>query len=428
MMKLKMPQGSLKLTKDMRILFILCWVTYVFTYLGRLDYSACLVEIVNTEGWTKGMAGLIATGFFTTYGIGQVINGYIGDKISPKIMVALGLSLSGLINFLFPLSHNIYIAIILWCINGFVQSMIWSPLIRLLSSWLPEERRLKSCVNMNGTVPVGTLLVYGMSALLVYLGNWRLTFYVSGILLIVMATIWFYGISNIENHLESGSSKTLLDVQDICPNKKIMSLPKLIVAAAMPLTFIALFMQGMLKDGVTAWIPTFLEENFNLTSAAAILSTTLVPIINLGGVYLAEFINRRLFKNEIFTAMVFFAVGFVALILLTFGNVNSALLSLILLATTTTFMMGINTLLASMMPAYYVKFGVTSTVTGLLNASAYLGAAFSSYENGVIVENFGWNSIMYIWCICAFAGIIVCLLASKKWKHFRKMANELQLD
>ena len=417
----KLPHGCVRKETTMKLLFTLCWIAYVTTYLGRLNYAACLVEIVNAEGWTKSMAGLIATGFFITYGCGQIVNGFVGDRISPKIMVAIGLSISGLVNFLFPTMHSYHFAIVLWCINGFAQSMIWSPLIRLLSEWLPAEKRLKACVNMNGTVPVGTLAVYGLSASLVYLGNWKWVFYTSGTILIIMALIWLKGIGGIEKNLDPVEDVKLdmnLHPQQ-AHRSEHTSFLRLAMMSAMPFICIALFMQGMLKDGVTTWIPTFLEENFGLSAAAAILSTTIVPIINLGGVYFASYINGKVFKNEVFTAMVFFMVGLTTLLLLTFANIHSVTFSLLLLAATTTFMMGINTLLASMTPSYYVRFGVTATVTGVLNASAYLGSAVSSYGNGAIVENFGWNTIMYCWCISAVVGVMACFIGATAWKKFR---------
>ena len=417
----KMPRGRISDPRNMKLLFSLCWIAYVFTYLGRLNYSACLVEIINTEGWTKAQAGLIATGFFTTYGLGQLVNGYIGDKLSPKLMVACGLGCSGLVNFLFPFMDSASTAALLWCVNGFVQSMIWSPLVRQLSEWLPAEKRLRACVNMNGTVPVGTLAVYGMSAGLVFLGSWKQVFFTSGVLLLTMALIWFKGISTIEGRLEPAEAETPIPAEENVPAVEHGSFWKAAALSSMPLILIGLFMQGMLKDGVTTWIPTFLEENFGLTAAAAILSTTLVPIINLGGVYFASWVNRRFIKNEVLSAMLFFTVALCALVLLILRPVHAALFSLLLLAVTTTFMMGVNTLLASMMPSYYVRFGICATVTGVLNSAAYAGCAVSSYGNGIIVEHFGWNSIMYCWCIAAVVGIIACGLASRKWKEFRKL-------
>ena len=421
MITLKMPKGRFTDPKAMKILFSLCWIAYVFTYLGRLNYAACLVEIVAEEGWSKSQAGLIATGFFLCYGLGQLVNGYVGDKLSPKVMVFCGLFCSGLVNFLFPFMGSASLAAILWCINGFVQSMIWSPIVRQLSSWLPAHKRQQACVNMNGTVPVGTLAVYGMSALIVYLGSWKYVFFTSGVLLTAMSFIWFFGISGLESRLDSEEAPVVQDASGPVVTERSLSLGKLAVLSALPLCLLGLFMQGMLKDGVTTWIPTFLEENFGLTAAASILCTTIVPIINLGGVYFGSWVNRRFFKNEVLAALVFFTVGLAALLLLTFAPIHSAVLSLLLLAVTTTFMMGINTLLASMMPHYFVQFGVCSTVTGFLNSAVYLGSAASSYGNGAVVEHFGWDAIMYIWCICAVLGILFCALAVTKWKAFRKL-------
>ena len=418
-----MSKGRFTDRKTIRTLFFLCWISYVFTYLGRLNYAACLVEIVLEEGWSKSQAGLIATGFFLFYGLGQLVNGYVGDKLSPKIMVFCGLFSSGLVNFLFPFMGSASLAALLWCINGFVQSMIWSPIVRQLSSWLPAEKRQQACVNMNGTVPVGTLAVYGLSALIIYLGSWKNVFFTSGVLLTSMAFIWFFGISALEKRLVDEETPVSQSATDPVSAEKTLSIAKLSIMSALPLCLLGLFMQGMLKDGVTTWIPTFLEENFGLTAAASILSTTIVPIINLGGVYFGSWVNRKFFRNEVLAAMIFFMVGLAALVLLTFAPIHSAVLSLLLLAVTTTFMMGINTLLASMMPHFFVRFGVCSTVTGLLNSAVYLGSAVSSYGNGAIVEHFGWDSIMKIWCICAVLGILFCGLAVKKWKFFRGMAS-----
>ena len=420
MNSLKMPQGRFTDPRPMKQLFFLCWIAYVCTYLGRLNYAACLVEIVFEEGWSKSQAGLIATGFFLTYGLGQLVNGWIGDKLSPKIMIFCGLFCSGLVNLLFPLTGSASLAALLWCVNGFVQSMIWSPIVRQLSSWLPPESRQQACVNMNGTVPVGTLAVYGMSALIVYFGSWKYVFFTSGAILMVMALVWFTGISRLETKLtacgETAHAAAALHTETL-------PFGRLALMSALPLCLIGLFMQGILKDGVTTWIPTFLEENFGLTAAASILSTTVVPIINLGGVYFGSWVNRRFFKNELLSAAVFFTVGLAALCMLAFLPIRSALLSLLLLAVTTTFMMGINTLMASMMPHYFVHFGVCSTVTGILNSAVYLGSAASSYGNGAIVEHFGWNSIMHVWCICAALGVVFCLLACKKWGEFRRQTQ-----
>lgn len=50
--------------KMQSMLFWLCWAAYFSTYLGRLNYSASLTEIIRVEGYDKGAAGFIGTAFF----------------------------------------------------------------------------------------------------------------------------------------------------------------------------------------------------------------------------------------------------------------------------------------------------------------------------------------------------------------------------
>lgn len=113
-MRMQLRAGRLTDPKAIRLLFGLCWAAYFTTYLGRLNYTACLVEITAAEGWTKGEAGLIATGFFAAYGLGQLVNGFAGDRFSPRIMVALGLGASGLVNLAFPLLQDPMLATAAW--------------------------------------------------------------------------------------------------------------------------------------------------------------------------------------------------------------------------------------------------------------------------------------------------------------------------
>ena len=421
-MHLQMILGRLTQPRQVRTLFSLCWIAYFTTYLGRLSYGACLVEITASTGWSKGEAGLIATGFFTVYGLSQLLSGIIGDKLSPKLLVTFGLGGSGLINLLFPLMPSAGAAMALWCLNGSVQSMIWSPLIRMLSERLPEEKRLHTCANMNSTAPAGTLAVYGMSATLVYFSSWKAVFYLCGLLMVCVAMVWFVGITRLEQHLDPTDAFVRKSSAASSPLEHTPSTLQLAVASAVPLCCVALLMQGMLKDGVTTWIPTFLGERFGLTASAAILSTTIVPLINLGGVYLAIWLNHTVFRNELRGAACFFLAGSFSLGLLLLAPSSSALVSLLLLATATTFMMGVNTLLVSMLPSYYVNYGKCATISGILNTAAYLGSALSSYLNGAIAESYGWTVIMRCWLVYAVVGLIACLVSIRRWKNFRQMA------
>ena len=44
--------------------------------MGRLNYSACLVQIIADCGLTRAQGGMIGTAFFVVYGCGQLLNGF----------------------------------------------------------------------------------------------------------------------------------------------------------------------------------------------------------------------------------------------------------------------------------------------------------------------------------------------------------------
>ena len=61
-----------------RILIGFCVAAYFVSYITRINYGTVLLEIVNSEGITKMAASMAVTGSFVTYGIGQLISGWLG--------------------------------------------------------------------------------------------------------------------------------------------------------------------------------------------------------------------------------------------------------------------------------------------------------------------------------------------------------------
>ena len=78
--------------RKIRFLCFLCCLVYFVSYLTRLNYAACLAEIQRSLGISKSLAGLPVTGCFITYGIGQLLCGFLGDRFHPRNMIFTGLA------------------------------------------------------------------------------------------------------------------------------------------------------------------------------------------------------------------------------------------------------------------------------------------------------------------------------------------------
>ena len=86
--------------RQTRIFVCLCCMVYFMSYLTRMNYSACLAEIQLSLSVSKSAASLPVTGCFITYGAGQLLFGFLGDRFLPRKMIFTGVAGSSACNFL----------------------------------------------------------------------------------------------------------------------------------------------------------------------------------------------------------------------------------------------------------------------------------------------------------------------------------------
>lgn len=90
---------------------------------------------------------------------------------------------------------------------------------------------------------------------------------------------------------------------------------------------LAIMMQGILRDGITTWMPSYISETFHLASSISILTGIALPLFGIVCSQIASLINRKLIHNELRCGMAIFAPGFVAAFLLWLMPNGNAVLS-----------------------------------------------------------------------------------------------------
>lgn len=415
------PLYKLSRTQDSLCFFWICWLTYFCTYLGRLNFSASMAEIISAEGFSKSALGMVGSGLFFAYGIGQLASGILGDILNPKRLIFLGITLSSLMNIGMGLADSPGMMVALWSVNGFAQAMVWSPMVRIISDRMTHAQCVKTCVNMATTTPAGTLCAFLLCAVIIPLSNWRMVFFITGGFMLVISLLWLMGMTRLERLLERYGIVEENPVMPVsAPERGKGGVPfgKIFLASGLALICAAALLHGILKDGVMTWTPTYLTEMFQIDAVFSIAVTMIVPIVNLAGVYLANFFNRRFFHSEITTAAFFFILTVVSLLVLNFWGNCSMVLSLILLSITSSAMLAINTMVVNLVPLRYQRLGKVSTITGILNSLTYVGAAVSIYGIGVVSEQFGWVVTQYVWLAIALLGLLACIFVRRPWYRF----------
>lgn len=139
-------------------IFFVCWITYVSAYLCRVNLSSALYKLESVFNVGTGSLGLIGGLFFITYAVGQLINGFIGDRISPHKFITLAVFGTAIMNTIISFNENFYIIMICWALNGYFQSMFWGPLMRILSGSFSREEHVSVSTGMTASMVIGFIL------------------------------------------------------------------------------------------------------------------------------------------------------------------------------------------------------------------------------------------------------------------------------
>lgn len=410
---------------DAKKLTMLCWFSYMINYLARYSFSTSMSGMVEDGIFTIVFAGAIGTAFLAAYGIGQLVNGLIGDRVHPQYMIFIGLLGSSFMNILVGLSSNAILIMVLWCLNGFFCSMLWPSVVRCFSEFLLKKQQIKASTIISSSIPVGTILSYLIASFFLRFMSWRMVFIVSGIIVFSIAFVWYAGLSSLRVYLEQVKSKKqeeiireTVSVRAPVSGKRLLPL---IIGTGVIFTVAGIFFNGMLKEGVTLWVPTYITQFFATEASIASLVTIILPLFNLVGVYLAVRLFRNVFKNEMLTAGVFFSVSVLALILLFFFGQYSMIFAVIMLAITTATMLGVNTMFLTFIPLNFSNVGRASSVTGFLNACSYLASALAAVTIGLMAQTYGWNVAVLSWIGVATLGALFSFLGVRYWKKGRYM-------
>lgn len=395
-------------------LFLLCWIAYTSTYICRLNFSAIIPELTSGNIMSESLIANISSVFFICYGMGQLFSGIIGDRLNTRIMVFSGVLVSSVCNILIFFFHSYESLLVLWALNGIVQSLVWTPILKIASVEYDPASRDKFGINMATTVPIGTVLSYALSLVTLLFLPWNYVFLVCGSVVGASAIIWFVGTGKLKLRKHQKPVKK--------ESKKSIgasAILKICLTSGVVLMLIPIMVQGTLKDSVTQWTPEFFSSQFGSSTTFSLAMTMVLPIVNVTGAFIAKRVNKKI-NNELKTSVLFFliAVGFLVLLRLFAGK--SAILSLVCMAGVTNCMFAINVMLITMVPLRFSKQGIVSTVGGILNATAYIGCAATNMVAGKILDNTGnWNTLFVFWIALGAVAAAVSLVASFIWKKNR---------
>lgn len=408
-----MTKYSLNDIKKSRLIVIALWLIYASAYFGRTCYSAAIASIISGGVYEKSQIGFVGTAFFVCYGAGQIVSGIAGDRVNPFAMVLLGAFGSSACCFSMAFANSLVLMAVIWGANGIFQSVLWAPLLRVFSETINSKLREKAVLNIALSLPVGTVCAYLCSTLIIKYSTWNNIFLCGSA---VIFAAFMFGLLSYLNSKKSLTKETVKYKKADTDNKS--GFLAVIVSSGLLIIIIPSFLHGMMRDGITNWVPTMITEEYGVVPSFSVFLTVVLPIFNAFGAYAVTPLYKKLGCNEMKTAGICAALALIPMMLLLLIGKIPVIISILLLAMTTMSMYSLNYLIISRVPVRFAGCGHTSSITGILNSAAYVGCALSSYGFGAVSQKAGWNAVIIIWIVSAVCTSLFSLLANRKWKKY----------
>ena len=407
---------SIDSIKKSRVVVIVLWLVYASAYFGRTCYSAAIASIVSNGIYSKADIGIVGTAFFVCYGVGQIVNGILGDRVNPFKMVLCGALLSSICCISIAFANSIAAMSFIWGANGIFQSMLWSPLLRIYSETINEKLRHKAVLNIALSLPVGTICSYLVSTLIIKYFSFKYVFISGGIAVFTAFSIAFICFLSIRKSIVKERKTVQLSAVDQKPEKT--NIRNIILLSGLLAILVPSFLHGMMRDGITNWVPTMITEVYGVSPSLSTFLTIALPVFNAFGAYAVTPLYKKLGENEMKTAGVTAAIALVPMLLLMLIGKVPVFAVVLLLALTTASMYALNYLIISRVPVRFASYSCTSGISGILNSFAYIGCWVSVYGFGAVSQKMGWTAVIIIWIVSGVLTSAFAFISNKKWKKF----------
>lgn len=396
-------------TKTELSMLIACFLAYTAAYISRCNLSPSLDAIAKTFFVSTAQVGLLPTFFAIPYAAGQVFSGLLADRQPGPRLMLIGLLGSALVNVLFSFCPYFPLLVALWFVNGLLQSLIWTPIVRILAVHFRDKVRDHAAFFMSLALIFGYLIAWALSGLLTSLLSWRIAFLVSGLVTagIAVPSILFMKRLPVDYNarpMEGTVSEKQAPVRHLVLHTNLIFL------------LIACFANGYVRDGITNWAAKLLMDTQGIDLSSAVGIILIIPAVNFLGIRLGQAAYKRSGNNSYLSSGIMYAVCTVLCVVMP-ATLGSLWPFVIVLVGTSAMTYGLNPLLTAIMPMQYSSLNRVALATGLMDAVIYVGSSFSGTFAGFLSDQFGWAAVFVSWAVLSLIGTLVLVWARRMAGH-----------
>ena len=412
-------------------------IAYSLYYVCRMSINVVKQPLIDEGVLSAGELGVIGSALLFVYAIGKFLNGFIADYCNIRRFMATGIFISALVNLILGVlgfftipSFVIFISFVLmWGLNGWVQSMGSAPGVISLSRWFPQSKR-GSYYSLFSTSPyIGEFISYNVLALVVVWLGWQAGFVMAAVAGLIGTALILFFVSDTPESKGLPSIQTLsgetLTTEDKKPTKELQRMilkhPGIwVIAISSAFIYIT-------KYAIAGWGVLFLQKQhgFSLEDASQIIAFS--AIFGILGTVLAGWLSDGLFKSDrVKPAILSGILSSLSLFLFLFVGggfvLNIFYVSLFSLSVGVLYC-----IVAGLMAVDIVPRKATGAALGVVGISSYIAAGFQDIISGYLIEGFttvengidtyDFGPVSYFWIAASIVSFVIPVLNWKKMKR-----------
>lgn len=407
-------------------------LVYCCLYCTRLNLSAAAPLMLQDAAlnWSTSDIGILTSTLFWTYGFGQLVNGRLSEIVGPTKFVFFGVFLSVLANIFLSLQSSLVIMAITWGLNGYFQSMGWTPGLATLTKWWPGAERGFATGFAHAFSGFGQA-VCTLSVLIAFTVfpdmGWRAAFVVPAAFPLIMLILYKIiaktspKVVGLEEYKEDNPeiAEAEVEMQELISSKgKLFPYAYVLKNKLFLIWLFVAFATGLARYGLVTWVPLYFVQQFDVDITAGLLQSLTLPVgMGVGTLVVPWLTDKFCPENRLPAVVVSAIVAAIAVIAFFFLDPRS--LGGLIAVELCLFVAGFCIYAINGTAwAFATDLGgrvFSGTAAGLLNCSAYVGAAIQAMVYGFLLNSGGWG-IVFISLAAFCASIAVIGGISSKWR------------
>ncbi|UCD54991.1 MAG: MFS transporter [Candidatus Omnitrophota bacterium] len=377
------------------------WTSYATYYFGKVNLSIVVPALLATyKDLNLYSVGLVSSGFFFAYALGQFLHGQISERYNPFVYISLGLISSAIMNLILGFSAGFFIILFIGeTLDGFFQSMGWSSCVRANALIQKAEDRERSSTVLGTSYQVGNSVAWLISAFAVGHWGWQAGFWVASIFLLARGILLLLTKPKIE----------------IAPPQKVKAQVRNTLSFPIVLSGVSLCLLNMVRFGVITWIPLYLFQKENLTVSEMGKVGLKVFLIPIAGVLGTLIYNKFKINRDILT-IIFLIMLALSFLVLPF---TTGLLATLALLIGSFFLYGPHVFLVTTFPSRFVDKQVVAASTGFIDGMGYVGTVLIGIIIPYLVTSAGssWANVFIFWAVLSvLVAILVAIVYIRSFK------------